>query len=93
MSGQLQNYYRVVFKVSLGRFSDDRFYANGRNFYEKRTFLYVNIDSIAILKEAWEGNETKPVEAALVCEKAGCNGITGHLRENKLYIHDRDVFL
>lgn len=57
--------------------------------------LGVNIDHVATLREArYRGQsrgEPSPVEAALLCEKAGAHGITAHLREDRRHILDRDV--
>jgi pyridoxine 5-phosphate synthase len=57
--------------------------------------LGVNIDHVATLREARyrgrEQGEPSPVEAALLCERAGAHGITAHLREDRRHIHDRDV--
>lgn len=57
--------------------------------------LGVNIDHIATLREArYRGlatGEPCPVEAARICEAAGCHGITAHLREDRRHIQDRDI--
>jgi pyridoxine 5-phosphate synthase len=49
--------------------------------------LYVNIDHIATVREARKTDEPDPVAAAAICETAGADGITVHLR----HIQDRDV--
>jgi len=58
--------------------------------------LGVNIDHVATLREARyrsrETGEPDPVEAALICEKAGAQGITAHLREDRRHIQDRDIW-
>jgi pyridoxine 5-phosphate synthase len=54
--------------------------------------LCVNIDHIATLREARGGVYPDPIEGAVMCEKAGCDGITVHLREDRRHIQDRDVF-
>ncbi len=58
--------------------------------------LGVNIDHVATLREArYRGRpsgEPDPVEAARVCEAAGAQGITCHLREDRRHIVDRDVW-
>ena len=58
--------------------------------------LGVNIDHVATLREArYRGRgfgEPDPVEAARICEAAGANGITAHLREDRRHIQDRDVW-
>jgi len=58
--------------------------------------LGVNIDHVATVREARYRNlghgEPDPVEAARLCEAAGCHGITAHLREDRRHILDRDVW-
>jgi pyridoxine 5-phosphate synthase len=54
--------------------------------------LGVNIDHVATLRQARRGIEPDPVEAALVCLKAGADSIVAHLREDRRHIHDRDVY-
>lgn len=53
--------------------------------------LYINIDHVATLRQARRGDEPDPVAAALLCEQAGADGITAHLREDRRHIQDRDV--
>lgn len=53
--------------------------------------LYVNIDHVATLRQARQGFEPSPVEAAAMCELAGADGITAHLREDRRHIQDDDV--
>ncbi len=53
--------------------------------------LYINIDHVATLREARKTNEPDPVRAAALCEAAGADGITAHLREDRRHIQDRDV--
>lgn len=53
--------------------------------------LGVNIDHVATLRNARGGTWPCPVEAALVAEKAGANGITAHLREDRRHIRDADM--
>jgi len=53
--------------------------------------LYVNIDHVATLRQARRGDEPDPVAAALLCESAGADGITAHLREDRRHIQDADV--
>src|SRR6266550_4262165 len=57
----------------------------------KQQRLYINIDHVATLPQARRGAEPDPVEAALVCEKAGADGITAHLREDRRHIQDADI--
>ena len=61
--------------------------------------LGVNIDHAATLRQARYARdpegilvEPDPVEAALIAERAGADGITAHLREDRRHIQDRDVF-
>src|SRR6266705_5284702 len=53
--------------------------------------LAVNIDHIANIREARKGDEPDPVAAAVICELAGAQGITVHLRGDRRHIQDRDV--
>ena len=53
--------------------------------------LYVNIDHVATLREARKTDEPDPVAAALICQGAGADGITAHLREDRRHIQDHDV--
>jgi len=55
--------------------------------------LGVNIDHIATLRQARGTNYPVPVQAALVAEQAGADGITAHLREDRRHIQDRDIEL
>jgi pyridoxine 5-phosphate synthase len=63
---------------------------------EKMLKLGVNIDHVATLREArYRGlghGEPDPVAAAGICEAAGAQGITAHLREDRRHIQDRDVW-
>jgi len=53
--------------------------------------LYINIDHVATLRQARRGTEPDPVAAAALCEAAGADGITAHLREDRRHIQDDDV--
>lgn len=55
--------------------------------------LGVNIDHIATLRNARGTNYPNPIHAADVAERAGADGITVHLREDRRHIKDQDVFL
>ena len=54
--------------------------------------LGVNIDHVATLREARRGKIPNLAEAALEAIRAGADGITIHLREDRRHIQDRDVF-
>lgn len=54
--------------------------------------LGVNIDHIATLRNARGVNYPCPVQGALMCEQAGADGITLHLREDRRHIKDADVY-
>ncbi|HET7564847.1 MAG TPA: pyridoxine 5'-phosphate synthase [Gemmatimonadaceae bacterium] len=53
--------------------------------------LYINIDHVATLRQARRTDEPDPVAAAVLCEEAGADGITAHLREDRRHIQDEDV--
>ena len=55
------------------------------------TRLYINIDHVATVREARKTDEPDPVAAALLCQEAGADGITAHLREDRRHIQDHDV--
>ncbi len=55
--------------------------------------LGVNIDHVATLRQARGTRYPEPVQAALIAEQAGADGITVHLREDRRHINDRDVAL
>jgi pyridoxine 5-phosphate synthase len=55
--------------------------------------LGVNIDHVATLRQARRTVEPEPVAAAIICELAGCDSITVHLREDRRHINERDVEL
>lgn len=53
--------------------------------------LYVNVDHVATIRQARKTDEPDPLLAALECERAGADGITAHLREDRRHIQDYDV--
>jgi pyridoxine 5-phosphate synthase len=53
--------------------------------------LYINIDHVATVRQARRGSEPDPVAAATLCEDAGADGITAHLREDRRHIQDDDI--
>jgi pyridoxine 5-phosphate synthase len=55
--------------------------------------LGVNVDHVATVRQARRVDVPDPVEAALVAEAAGADGITVHLREDRRHIQERDVQL
>lgn len=58
-----------------------------------RILLGVNIDHVATLRQARGTRYPDPVQAALLAEEAGADGITIHLREDRRHIQPRDVHL
>lgn len=60
---------------------------------KRAILLGVNIDHVATLRQARGTRYPEPVQAALVAEQAGADGITAHLREDRRHIQDRDIFL
>ncbi|HYJ46592.1 MAG TPA: pyridoxine 5'-phosphate synthase [Pyrinomonadaceae bacterium] len=53
--------------------------------------LNVNIDHVATVRQARRAPEPNVVAAALVCEAAGADGITIHLRGDRRHIQDTDL--
>ncbi len=54
--------------------------------------LGVNIDHVATLRNARGGKHPCPISAAKLAIKAGADGITAHLREDRRHINDADIF-
>jgi pyridoxine 5-phosphate synthase len=55
--------------------------------------LNVNIDHVATIREARKTIEPSIITAAVICEQAGANGITVHLRQDRRHVQDRDIEL
>jgi pyridoxine 5-phosphate synthase len=53
--------------------------------------LYVNVDHVATVRQARRTDEPDPVVAARICEDAGADGITAHLREDRRHMQDADI--
>jgi len=53
--------------------------------------LGVNVDHVATVRQARQAPYPSPLEAALICEKAGAWGITAHLREDRRHMNDHDM--
>ncbi|MBA2920789.1 pyridoxine 5'-phosphate synthase [Sphingomonas sp. MAH-20] len=53
--------------------------------------LGVNIDHVATIRNARGGTHPDPVAAAMLAAKAGADGITAHLREDRRHINDADI--
>jgi len=55
--------------------------------------LNVNIDHVATVRQARRAPEPSVIAAAMVCEQAGADGITVHLRGDRRHIQDLDIDL
>jgi pyridoxine 5-phosphate synthase len=53
--------------------------------------LNVNIDHVATVRQARRAPEPSVLAAAMVCEQAGADGITVHLRGDRRHIQDLDI--
>ena len=53
--------------------------------------LNVNIDHVATVREARKTIEPSVLEAARICEAAGANGVTVHIRGDRRHIQDHDI--
>lgn len=53
--------------------------------------LNVNIDHVATIREARKTIEPSVIEAARICEQAGADGITVHIRGDRRHIQDADI--
>ena len=56
-----------------------------------RLRLGVNIDHVATVRNARGGDHPDPVRAAQLAARAGADGITAHLREDRRHITDSDI--
>ena len=56
-----------------------------------RLRLGVNIDHVATVRQARGGAHPDPVRAAKLAARAGADGITAHLREDRRHISDADI--
>ncbi|MEN7972375.1 MAG: pyridoxine 5'-phosphate synthase [Verrucomicrobiota bacterium] len=54
--------------------------------------LGVNIDHVATLRQARGTVYPDPLDAAILCARAGAHGITAHLREDRRHVQDDDIF-
>lgn len=61
-------------------------------FWPMRT-LSVNLDHVATLREARKEPFPDPVQAAVLAELGGADGITVHLRSDRRHIKERDLML
>jgi len=53
--------------------------------------LHINIDHVATIRNARGTVYPDPIAAAALCELAGADGITAHLREDRRHIKDDDI--
>ncbi len=53
--------------------------------------LGVNVDHVATVRQARRAAEPDPIQAAVLAELGGADGITVHLRGDRRHIQDRDV--
>ena len=53
--------------------------------------LGVNIDHVATIRNARGGAHPDPAHAAMLAARAGADGITAHLREDRRHIRDEDL--
>jgi len=53
--------------------------------------LNVNIDHVATVRQARRAPEPSLIAAAMICEQAGADGITVHLRGDRRHIQDEDL--
>lgn len=59
----------------------------------QRVLLGVNVDHVATLRQSRGTRYPDPVQAALLAQQAGADGITIHPREDRRHIQERDVLL
>lgn len=54
--------------------------------------LGVNVDHVATLRQVRGTVYPDPLDAAILCGRAGAHSITAHLREDRRHIQDDDIF-
>src|SRR5210317_2023384 len=54
--------------------------------------LGVNVDHVATLRQTRGTVYPDPLDAAILCGRAGAHGVTAHLREDRRHIQDDDIF-
>ncbi len=59
---------------------------------DARIRLGLNVDHVATVRNARGGHAPDPVRAAQMALKAGVDGITAHLREDRRHILDKDIW-
>ena len=64
---------------------------NSPNNFTDYLRLGVNIDHVATIRNARGGEHPDPLRAAHMASKAGADGITAHLREDRRHMTDRDI--
>ena len=64
---------------------------NAINVGNKALRLGINVDHVATVRNARGGDNPDPVQAAKIAERAGADGITAHLREDRRHIRDNDI--
>lgn len=55
--------------------------------------LCIRLDHVATLRQVRRAVEPDPVQAAVLCELGGADGVTVHLRGDRRHVQDRDVEL
>lgn len=58
---------------------------------ENKLRLGVNIDHVATIRNARGSTYPNPLDAAIIAQKAGADGITAHLREDRRHILETDI--
>jgi pyridoxine 5-phosphate synthase len=56
-------------------------------------FLYLKVDSAALYRNLYEKENPDPSHIAVLAEMAGVDGVCCHLREDRMHITERDVYL
>ncbi|GAB6905245.1 Pyridoxine 5'-phosphate synthase [Desulfosarcina cetonica] len=57
------------------------------------TALFINVDPVAMLRQASQETTPDPIAGALLAEIAGVDGVVCHLHEDRRHIQDRDLRL
>jgi pyridoxine 5-phosphate synthase len=75
----------------LGAYFYKHFVPPGLKSKKMTARINVNIDHVATVRQARRAPEPSVVAAAMLCEQAGADGITVHLRGDRRHIQDADL--
>ncbi len=55
--------------------------------------VYIKIDTVAYMRNIWHSSNPDPSHAAFLAEMGGADGVCCYLREDLLYVKERDLYI